>query len=333
VTPWPSRTTGTEGSFLQFQLKLRSTAQRVPPESGAVVMSVGVLSVASHLAGYGVVSTVLLVVAATLWGLLGAVFLARLVFDSKRWLSEAGRPGALTAIAGTGVLGLGLVLSGWRVVSWIFLALAVLLWTGLMPLALRNLRAPTIGASFLICVGTQSLAVLAGQLAADSRSIWAACVCVGADALGLVLYAVVLARFDFRQLRCGAGDHWVAGGAIAITTVATAKLHAALQTLEAPLAVTAAVRTIDLALWAITLAWYLVLAALELLAPRLHYDFRRWATVFPLGMTCAAGFGAAAATGITWPAETARILLWPALIALCLTAWGTLRSRTTPRPD
>ncbi|MEV0057903.1 tellurite resistance/C4-dicarboxylate transporter family protein [Saccharopolyspora shandongensis] len=306
--------------------------QRVPPESGAAVMGLGVMSVAGHLAGFPVLSAVLLVVAAVLWALLGAAFLARLVFDNERWRSEAGRPGALTGVAGTGVLGLALVLHGWCT-GWIFLVLTALLWLGLMPRVLRGLATPTVGVSFLVCVGTQSLAVLAGQLAADARSPFLLAVCAISAAVGLALYVLVLIRFDFRQVARGAGDHWVAGGALAISTVAVAKLHSAVRELAAPAELATAVRAIGIALWAITMCWYVVLAVAELLAPRLRYDFRRWATVFPLGMTCTASFGTAAATGMVWMADAARLLLWPALLVLCLTAWGTIHHLTTPKPS
>ncbi len=291
-------------------------------------MSVGVTSVAGRLAGHLVLSWALLIVAAGLWGLHGIVFLARLVSDPGRWRSEAGRPGALTCVAATGVLGLSLSLHGLGATTWPFLGLATLLWIVLMPLVLRELGTPTVGSSFLTCVATQSLAVLAGQLAADTRSTFVLLAGAVANALGLTLYVAVLARFDFRQLVRGAGDHWVAGGALAISTVATGKLHSAMQSVGMPATAATAVQTVGLVLWAITLGWYLVLAAFELLAPRLRYDLRRWATVFPLSMTCTAGFSTAAATGIAWIAETAQILLWPALIVLCLTAWGTLRSIT-----
>ncbi|TDD43040.1 tellurite resistance/C4-dicarboxylate transporter family protein [Saccharopolyspora elongata] len=305
--------------------------QRLPPESGAAVMGLGVMSVAGHLAGFPVLSAVLLAVAAVLWALLGSAFLARLVFDNERWRSEASRPGALTCVAGTGVLGLALVLQGWPT-GWIFLVLTAVLWSGLMPRVLRGLATPTVGVSFLVCVGTQSLAVLAGQLAADARSPFLLAVCAISAAIGLALYVLVLVRFDFRQVARGAGDHWVAGGALAISTVAVAKLHAAVRELAAPTELATAVRAIGIALWAITMCWYVVLAVAELLAPRLRYDFRRWATVFPLGMTCAASFGTATATGMVWMADAARILLWPALAVLCLTSWGTIHDLTSRKP-
>ena len=40
--------------------------------------------------------------------------------------------------------------------------------------------------------------------------------------IGLGLYALVMARFDFAQLRVARGDHWVTGRALAICALAAA---------------------------------------------------------------------------------------------------------------
>ncbi|RKT87471.1 Voltage-dependent anion channel [Saccharopolyspora antimicrobica] len=298
-----------------------AVAHRVPCESGAVVMGIGIVSVAAQLAGDTVLSWVLLTVAGVVWVLLGVSFLTRLASDAPAWRAEAVRPGALTGVAATGVLGVGLAQHGWPAVSWVFLAVAVVLWAALLPRVLRNLSSPAVGSSFLLCVATQSLAVLAAKLAVGAG--WMLSLAVVADVLGLGLYAFVLSRFDFRQLVRGSGDHWIAGGALAISTVATTALASAL-----PAGAAGAVGAGAVVLWAITSAWYVVLAGLELFAPRLRYDFRRWATVFPLGMTCTATFGVAAATGAGWLMTAAQVLLWPALVVLCLAAWGTARRVT-----
>ena len=45
--------------------------------------------------------------------------------------------------------------------------------------------------------------------------------------LGLGFYAFVIARFDLRQLVVGRGDHWVTGGALAISTLAAGRITVA----------------------------------------------------------------------------------------------------------
>lgn len=294
---------------------------RIPCESGAVVMGFGIVSVAAQLAGVTMLSWVLLAVAGAVWVLLGISFLTRLAADAPAWRAEAVRPGALTGVAATGVLGVDLAQHGWPSASWAFLAVAAVLWAALLPRVLRNLSSPAAGSGFLLCVATQSLAVLAAKLAGGAE--WVLPLAAAANVLGLGLYAFVLSRFDFRQLVRGSGDHWIAGGALAISTVASTALASAL-----PPGAARAVGWGAVVLWAITSAWYVVLAGSELFAPRLRYDFRRWATVFPLGMTCTATFGVAAATGTGWLAAAAQVLLWPAVVVLCLAAWGTARRVT-----
>ncbi|MDA3649447.1 tellurite resistance/C4-dicarboxylate transporter family protein [Saccharopolyspora indica] len=284
-------------------------------------MGIGIVSVAAQLAGDAVLSWALLALAGAVWVLLGLSFLTRLASDAPAWRAEAARPGALTGVAATGVLGVGLAQHGWPTASWVLLAVAVVLWAALLPRVLRNLCSPAVGSSFLLCVSTQSLAVLAAKLAVGAA--WVLPLAAAADVLGLGLYVFVLSRFDFRQLVRGSGDHWIAGGALAISTVATTALAAALPPGAAGAAGAGAI-----VLWAITAAWYVVLAVLELFAPRLRYDFRRWATVFPLGMTCTATFGLAAATGTGWLAAVGQVLLWPALVVLCLAGWATARRVT-----
>lgn len=132
-----------------------------------------------------------------------------------------------------------------------------------------------------------------------------------------------LARFDFGQIARGAGDQWVAGGALAISALATSKLLASAVWSGSA---STALRTATLVLLALDLVWYVVLLCSELLRPRLRYDVRRWATVFPLGMTAVASLSASAATGIAWLGTLGSVLLWVAALAWLLTLCGLLRA-------
>jgi Voltage-dependent anion channel len=55
-----------------------------------------------------------------------------------------------------------------------------------------------------------------------------------------------------------------------------------------------------LGLWVATMLWLPVLLAAEVLRPRLHYDVRRWSTVFPIGIYAACSFvvGTVAEAGV-----------------------------------
>jgi tellurite resistance protein TehA-like permease len=143
---------------------------------------------------------------------------------------------------------------------------------------------------------------------------------------GLLSYAWVLTRFDLRQLLDGAGDQWVAGGALAISVLAATMITKALATLSHAVAV---------AVWIAALAWLPALIAAEILRPRLRYDLSRWATVFPLGMYAACSLQVGMLLG--WPAVThsARVATWVAfaawLLVLAAMALSARGSRRRPR--
>ena len=74
--------------------------------------------------------------------------------------------------------------------------------------------------------------------------------------------------------------------------------------------------------------WLAPLIAAEALRPRLSYDVRRWATVFPLGMYAACSFALGQVTGIsvfarvwTWLAVTVSVLVFAGLVRR---SWGVL---------
>jgi predicted acyltransferase len=54
----------------------------------------------------------------------------------------------------------------------------------------------------------------------------------------------------------------------------------------------------SLVLWCLAIAWLPVLVAAELLQPRLGYDVRRWATVFPVAMYAVCSFAAGSAADV-----------------------------------
>ncbi|MEU9102311.1 hypothetical protein AB0D31_32395, partial [Streptomyces sp. NPDC048361] len=142
--------------------------------------------------------------------------------------------------------------------------------------------------------------------------------------LGIFLYGEALVRFDFREVRTGAGDQWIAGGAPAISALAAAKLTAS------PLwtgAAHSALRTTTLALLAVNLAACAALLVAEVRSPRPRYDIRRWSTVFPLGMTAVAALTASQVAGIPWLRTLGEVVLWAAFAAWLLVLAGFARRR------
>ncbi|MFJ5553388.1 tellurite resistance/C4-dicarboxylate transporter family protein [Streptomyces sp. NPDC093225] len=295
----------------------------LPPAAGAVVMATGILSVALQLTDYEIPSLVFFALAGLLWVLLAFDFLTRLFGDRRRWRSEADNPPALTAVAATTVLGVRCSMHGWGDLAYALLAVAAALWPVLLLSVMRHWHRGMPGVAFLVCVATQGLAVLAATLSLAGQGDWLGHAALVAFVLGLLLYVEALLRFDFGQVRTGAGDQWIAGGSLAISALAASKLT--LSPLWTGAGHTA-LRVSTLVLIGLDLAWYVVLLAAEAAWPRPGYDIRRWATVFPLGMTATACLSTATATGVDWLTATGRVLLWIALGFWVVTAGATVLS-------
>ncbi len=300
-------------------------AQR-PPAAGAAVMATGIISIGLQSTGYEPLSLAVLAVACLAWLALAADFAVRLLRERPRWLREAGTPGALTGVAATTVLGTRFSVLGRQLLAEVLLALAAVLWPWLIVRVVRNSRRPMPGAVFLCCVATEGLAVLGASVAKAEAVAWLAHTALVFFWLGLALYLFALSRFGPRQVVEGRGDQWVAGGALAISTMAGAKLIAASQ--AGPYLWNTddgdALRTATLGLFTLDLCWYAVLLLAEVARPRLGYDVRRWATVFPLGMTAAAALSVAASLDAPQLRVPGEALLWVAVAAWLAVAAGAV---------
>jgi hypothetical protein len=219
---------------------------------------------ALSLDGAELLSRALLALAAALWIGVVAIAADRLIHARARLRAEARTPAALTLVAGTAVLGSRLQRLGWDLPAGVALAAAAVVWAALVPRVLRTWSRPTIGVSFVLVVATESLAVLAANAAIVERQAWLAFAAVVFLLLGLGAYAFVLASFDLRQVHAGRGDQWVAGGALAIATVAcdrTASAAAALPPLHALHGLLAGGAVV---LWVAAVAWLPLLLVSEL---------------------------------------------------------------------
>jgi len=269
-------------------------------------MALGIVSVGAAELGQRALSIAAGVLA-------GAVYVAVAPAWADHWRHRRASPESFAAVAATAVLGTRLALAHVHALPAVLLGLATAAWVA-MWLGLRRTRdlgAPT-GTRLLLVVSTQSLVVLATFAA---RSLAGPAVVV--FAVGLVLYPAILAGIPSSELRVSQGDVWIAMGAIAISTLAAARLS--LLVAHRPLRVAA------LVLWACATAGLPVLAAAELRWPRPRFHPRRWGTVFPLGMYAAATVAVATATHVDEP-TLARFAFWAAVAAGALTALGAARA-------
>jgi len=297
----------------------------VPPASGAVVMGTGIVSVALALDGHETLSRILLVLALAAWLALAVLLGARAARDHRRFRRDVRSPAALTAVAGTAVLGTRLALLGADWAAGALLVIALAIWVGLLPQVLRHWQVPTVGVSFMLTVSTESLAVLAAALALGEYSRWLLAVSLVPFCLGLAFYLLVLSHFDRRQLLVAHGDHWVTGGALAISTVAAGQITSATEGLDILGSIHGLLKGVSLALWVLTMLWLPILLVAEALRPRLRYDVRRWSTVFPVGMYAACSFVVGAVTSTPAIGDFARVWVWVALAVWAVVSAAPVR--------
>jgi hypothetical protein len=308
-----------------------------PPASGAVVMGTGIVSIGLSLDGQETISRVLLSLAAVIWAALAVLLPARAARDRARFRADVRTPAALTSVAGSAVLGTRLTMLGWDWAGVALLAIALVLWAALLAPVLRNWVTPTVGSSLVLTVSTESLAVLAATLAAREAAHWLLYASAAPLLLGLAFYAFAIRSFDVRQLTVGRGDHWITGGALAISTLAAGRITLAARSLHTLSGITETLKLASLALWALTIAWLPVLLAAELLRPRLRYDVRRWSTVFPIGMYAACSFVVGAAAHTPPITDFARVWVWAGACVWLVVFGAMLRrgqqlARGEPRP-
>ena len=288
----------------------------IPPAAGAEVMGTGIISIALTLDGHETLSRILLVIAAAMWVTLAVLVPLRARRDPDRFRADIRTPPALTSVAGTGVLGTRLALLGWTWAGIAALVIAAVIWVLLLGPVLRHWKTPTVGASLMLTVSTESLAVLLATLGIVERTDWLIVVALAPCVLGLCFYVFVISRFDWAQLVVGHGDHWITGGALAISTLAAGKILAGAKALAILGGGGGAgvLKDAALVLWVLTLLWLPVLVVAECLRPRLNYDVRRWSTVFPFGMYAASSFVVGAAAGAGAITDFARVWVWIALV-------------------
>jgi tellurite resistance protein TehA-like permease len=281
-------------------------------------MGTGVVSVTLASDNRHTLSLVLLAIAAAAWVALGLLLVGRALRDRSRVRREAASPAALTGVAATAVLGTRATGLGWSGVAIALLLISTGLWLVLIGPVLRNWTTKAVGVAFMTTVSTQSLAALAAQLAVRDHASWLLYASLAPFALGLALYVFVLASFDFRQLVEGNGDQWVSGGALAISTLAAGRISIGAHSLQQLGGAVSPFNTLSVVLWALSLAWLPALLVAEAIRPRLEYDVRRWATVFPVGMYAACSFDAGRAARIPGLGDFARVWVWFGLALWCV---------------
>jgi tellurite resistance protein TehA-like permease len=277
----------------------------------ALVMATGIISIAAFQLSMKPVAWVLLAVNLIAYAILWALLLLRLLRFFPRVKADitdhARGPGFFTIVAGTCVLGsqLVIVLGQYKTaaVLWIIgLGLWVLImYTFLAAVTVQEDKPPLetgiSGTWLLAVVATQSISVL-GTLLADhftgyreSLLFLTLCMFLLGCMLYLMLITLIFYRFTFVKLTTVTltPPYWINMGAVAITTLAGARLIIAAPSLELLSAMAPFLKGFTLFFWAAGTWWIpllLILGVWRHIRKRfpLVYDPLYWGMVFPLGM-------------------------------------------------
>lgn len=324
----------------------------------ALVMATGIISIAAHLLGMRTIAIVLLALNVAAYAILWVLLLIRLVLFFPRIKADitdhVRGPGFFTVVAGTCVLGsqLIVVLGQYRI-ALVLWGVGLLLWLVIMywffaAVTVRENK-PSIesglnGAWLIAVVSTQSISVLGTLLAAQYTGYREPLLffTLSMFLLGCMLYLLLITlifyRFTFVNVTTATltPPYWINMGAVAITTLAGARLIIAAPAWSFLGEVLPFLKGFTLFFWAAGTWWIPLLFILGFwrhIYKRfpLRYDPQYWGMVFPLGMYTVCTFQLANAINFGPLLLIPRYFIYLA-IAAWIAAFAGLSFSLVPRP-
>lgn len=321
---------------------LRKGVQELFPAYFALVMSTGIVSVASHVLGYEAISNALFWINVSAYILLFVLYTLRVCFFFSQFRedlsSHAKGPGLLTIVAASCILGVQFALLKQRfpaaIILWIFsLVVWLLLVYSFVVLIFIKKEKPSpetgiSGAWLLLVVSSQSIAVLGTQLAphllADVQPAFF--LTTSFYLLGFLLYiiliTIIIYRLAFYPLKAEEFNptYWIDMGAAAISTVAGTTLVKSIGGLAPFASFVPVLHVVNLLAWASATWWIPIVVVLEIWRQRqipLNYNPGYWSMVFPLGMYTLATFRLSESMQLPFLQGLSRWFIFVAWIA-----WG-----------
>lgn len=330
------------------------------PANFGMVMATGIVSLAAHMLGHGIIAHALFLLNNALFVALCVLSVLRMLRHPRAFFGDMfdhGRgPGFFTTVAACAVLGsqymvlardmyLGQVLWAVALTLWAFLTYAVFAAFTIKrekPALDKGLS----GAWLLAIVATQAIAVasslLSGTLAQPVRlelnflalSMWLWGGMLYIWTMTLIFYRYTFFSFSPADLT---PPYWINMGAMAISTLAGSLLVGHADD-SAPYLVSLLpfIKGFTIFYWASGTWWIpmlLILSVWRYIWQRypLHYDPLYWGAVFPLGMYAAATFELQAVMGFAFLQPLARVFFVLACVAWAA-AFGGLVWRLLRRP-
>ncbi|HJZ80777.1 MAG TPA: tellurite resistance/C4-dicarboxylate transporter family protein [Pyrinomonadaceae bacterium] len=323
----------------------------------ALVMATGIISVACFFLEMRVLALVLLFINVFAYAILWVLLLLRLVLFFSRVKADINDhvrgPGFFTVVAGTCVLGseLLIVVDRYRVatVLW-FVGLslwAIIMYTFFTAMTVRENK-PSIetglnGGWLLAVVATQSISVLGTLLvghAADYREpvlFFTLCMFLLGCMLYLPLITLIFYRFTFLNITVAAltPPYWINMGAVAITTLAGARLIIAAPGWPLLNEVVPFLKGFTLFFWAAGTWWIPLLFILGFWRHvykkfPLRYDPQYWGMVFPFGMYTVCTFQLSKAINFPALLFIPRVFVYVALAGWVAVLFGLLHTLIFP---
>jgi len=317
----------------------------------ALVMATGIISIACFFLGMKTISLVLLVINVIAYLVLCLLLLLRLLLFFPRVAADirdhVKGPGFFTVVAGTCVLGSALliVVDLYRPALALWLA-GIALWIVIMytfftAMTVRenkpSIEAGLNGGWLLAVVATQSISVLGTLLVSrlgDYREpilFFTLCMFLLGCMLYLPLITLIFYRFTFVNVSTAAltPPYWINMGAVAITTLAGARLIIAAPGWSLLSEVIPFLKGFTLFFWAAATWWIPLLLALGFWRHvykkfPLKYDPQYWGMVFPFGMYTVCTFQLSHAIAFPPLLVIPRYFIYLALIGWLATSLGLI---------